>query len=283
MLGSRPSAVARAHASATAAIVTHAIRLLQSFAAWPAPGPPTCTGRPSARSSGSARAKSAGRPPTMIVRVADSAPRGPHARRRRGSWSSAAPSSREMNATRAMSLRGRGRELAAELAETRQRPAARRERDPDHDLVRARGVGDPQLESLVVRADAVVVLVLDREVDRRAGGAAFLRRGQKRGPFDRVANPVAEAEVVDDRRAVLDLAVEPDECPLAVALRLAVEELERTRRQECPERLAVLLDQRLEVFDVARRTGWRPRRPPPRCGPGARPCVCPRGGRPRRP
>jgi hypothetical protein len=161
---------------------------------------------------------------------------------------------RPMNATRAMSLRGRGRELAAELAETRQRPAARRERDPDHDLVRARGVGDPELESLVVRADAVVVLVLDREVDRRAGGAAFLRRGQKRGPFDRVANPVAEAEVVDDRRAVLDLAVEPDECPLAVALRLAVEELERT-----------------------------PRRPPPRCGPGARPCVCPRGGRSRRP
>ena len=77
MAGSSPSAVASAQASAIAAIVTPAIRLLQSFAACPAPGPPTCTGRPSAFSTGSARAKSSARPPTMIVSVADSAPCGP--------------------------------------------------------------------------------------------------------------------------------------------------------------------------------------------------------------
>ena len=77
MPGSIPSRSAIAQASAIAAIVAPAIRLLQSFAVCPAPGPPTSTGRPSERSSGSARSYTSGRPPTMIVSVADSAPRGP--------------------------------------------------------------------------------------------------------------------------------------------------------------------------------------------------------------
>ena len=50
---------------------------------------------------------------------------------------------------------------------------------------------------------------------------------------------------------MLDLAVQPDERALAVALRLRTEQLERALRQQRPERLAVLVDQRLEVLDVA--------------------------------
>ena len=117
-------------------------------------------------------------------------------------------------------------------AEARQRPAARRERNPDHDLVGARRVGDPHFERLVVRADAVVVIVLDRDVDRRTGGAALLGGGEQRRPVDGVADTIAEAEVVDDRRAVLDLAVEPDERALAVPLRLRTEQLERPLCQQ---------------------------------------------------
>ena len=103
-----------------------------------------------------------------------------------------------------------------------------------------------------MRADGVVVLVLDRDVERRAGRAALLGRREQRRPFDRVPHLVAEAEVVDHGRPVLDVAVEPDERALA-------DPLGRTRRgapsarsrQERPERLAVALDERLEVRDVA--------------------------------
>ena len=136
----------------------------------------------------------------------------------------------------------------------------------------ARRVGDPHLERLVVRAHAVVVLVLDRDVDRRAGGAALLRRGQQRRPLDRVAHPVAEAEVVDDRRAVLDLSVEPDERALAVALRLAAEQLERALREQRPERLAVLRRSAARgPRRSARRTGSRRRRRRRRSAPADRP------------
>ena len=146
--------------------------------------------------------------------------------------------------------------VACELAAERRAAAtaagrSSRERDPDHDLVRARRVGDPHLEGLVVRADAVIVLVLDRDVDRRTGGATLLRGREQRRTVDRLAHPVAEAQVVDDRRAVLDLAVEADERALAVALDLAAEQLERALGQQRPERLAVLVDQRLEILDVA--------------------------------
>ena len=56
--GSIPSRLATAHDSAIAAIVAPAIRLLQSFAAWPAPWPPTrTTSLPSVSKSGRARAK----------------------------------------------------------------------------------------------------------------------------------------------------------------------------------------------------------------------------------
>ena len=73
-----PSATAIAQASASAAIVVPAIRLLQSFAAWPAPWPPTWTTRlPSSSKSGRARSNASASPPTMIVRVASVAPRGP--------------------------------------------------------------------------------------------------------------------------------------------------------------------------------------------------------------
>ena len=64
------------------------------------------------------------------------------------------------------------------------RPAGRGDDDPDHELVGARCVGDPDLERLVVRANGVVVLVLDGDVERRAGGAALLGRG-KRAPSRR--------------------------------------------------------------------------------------------------
>ena len=73
-----PTRTAIAHDSEIAAIVAPAIRLLQSFAAWPAPWPPTSTTRPpSSSKSGRARSNASAAPPTMIVNVASDAPRGP--------------------------------------------------------------------------------------------------------------------------------------------------------------------------------------------------------------
>src|SRR5262245_25226187 len=335
-----PSRRAIAHDSAIAAIVAPAMRLLQSFAAWPAPCVPTRTTRPpSVSNSGSARRKAGSAPPTMIVSVASPAPRGPPltgasstsssghsaasrrasagglvdmstrsvpdvapsrtpsapsttssttpgvgSERRTISASSAAAAGvdaeeapsrptragstsqptrscpaatrwraigrpivpRPITATRVTPASG---ELAAERAEPRVRPAARRDDDPDHELVRPRCVGDPHLERLVVGADGVVVLVLDGDVERRAGGAALLGRGEERRPLDRVAHLVAEAEVVDHRRAVLHVAVEPDQRALAHSLCRRTEERQRALREQLAEGLAVAVDQRLEIVD----------------------------------
>jgi len=95
------------------------------------------------------------------------------------------------------------------------------------------------------------VLVLDREVERRAGRAALLRRREERGPADGLANLVAETEVVDDRRAVLHVSVEPDKRTFAIRLRLGPEQLERALRQQRAQRLAEEVDQRLEIIDEA--------------------------------
>jgi hypothetical protein len=57
----------------------------------------------------------------------------------------------------------------------------------------------------------MVALVLDRKVERRAGWPALLCGREEGGAVDGVSHPVAEAQVVDDRRAVLDLSVDPDE------------------------------------------------------------------------
>src|SRR5918994_17181 len=73
-----PSRSATLQASASAAMVAPATRLLQSFAAWPAPAGPTWTTRlPSASSSGRCAAKAPLVPPTMTVSEAASAPAGP--------------------------------------------------------------------------------------------------------------------------------------------------------------------------------------------------------------
>ena len=108
----------------------------------------------------------------------------PASTRRRAIGSPIVP--RPITATRVTAASG---ELAAEGAEPRVRPAARRDDDPDHELVRARRVGDAHLEGLVVGADGVVVLVLDRDVEGRPRGAALLGRGEKRRPLDRVRAP----------------------------------------------------------------------------------------------
>ena len=79
MPGSIPSATAIAQASASAAIVVPAIRLLQSFAVWPAPWPPTrTTRRPSSSKSGRARSNALGLTADHDrQRRVGSAPRGP--------------------------------------------------------------------------------------------------------------------------------------------------------------------------------------------------------------
>ena len=62
-------------ASATASMLAPSTKLLHSFAAQPAPGPPTCTMlRPIAPSSGFAAAKAGAEPPTLNVCVPASAP-----------------------------------------------------------------------------------------------------------------------------------------------------------------------------------------------------------------
>ena len=97
----------------------------------------------------------------------------------------------------------------------------------------------------------MVVLVLERDVERRAGGAALLGGGKEGRALDRIAHLVPEAEVVDHGRPVLDVAVEADERALADALRRRAEKLERALGEELAERLAVAVDQRLEVGDEA--------------------------------
>src|SRR5262245_22877827 len=339
-----PSAVARAHASARAAIAVPASRLLQSFSVCPAPCPPTCTVRPRQARSGRCCSKIVADPPTMIVSSPASAPRGPPltgasststpcgssaaaSRRARAgelvdisisavpgraastrpsapsttsstastlgsevtATSAAAKASAGVAATRAPRAAAReesrshattawpaarsrrpigrpivptptsatrvtrgsrsGGELAAELGQAGLRPAGRGQRDPDDDLVRARRVGDAHLERQVVRAHGVVRRVLEREVERRTRGTALLGRGQERCAADRVANAVAEAEVVQDRRAVLHLAVEADERSLAVGLGVAAERGERACDEQAAEGLAVGVDERREILD----------------------------------
>ena len=142
-------------------------------------------------------------------------------------------------------------ELAAEGAEARVRTPARRDRDPDHELVATGRVRDPHLERLVVRAHGVVVLVLERDVERRPCGAALLGRRKEGCALDRIAHLVPEAEVVDHGRPMLDVAVQADERALADALRRRAEKLERALGEEFAERLAEPVDQRLEVCDEA--------------------------------
>src|SRR5918999_145668 len=345
-----PSRSATAQASAIATMVTPAMRLLQSFAAWPAPAGPTCTTRvPSASRSGRCLLNVPRLPPTMIVSEAAPAPVGPpltgasrdpiparpsssasvrasdggpvdmsmtakprgarerspegpsttssttagegsernatvaasaasagvaatvapRRSARAGSTSTPITSCpaasrlraigspivpRPMKATRVMPSGRAGCELAAERGEPGKRPPGGGQRHPDDDLVVARGVRDTHLEGLVVRPHRVVVLVLEREVDRGAGRAALLRRGKERASAHRSPDEIPEAEVVDDRRPVLHLAAEPDESSLPVALDVrAIKCVERSRRQEPAERLAVGFHDGFELLDEASR------------------------------
>ena len=101
----------------------------------------------------------------------------------------------------------------------------------------------------MVRAHRLVVDVLDGDVECRACAAALLGRREQRRAADGLAHVIAEAEVVDDRRAVLDVPVEADERALPEALGRRAEQLERAGGEQLSERLAVGVDQRGQILD----------------------------------
>ena len=167
-----------------------------------------------------------------------------------------------MNATRAM---GQTEPEASSLPKAGSRASGRPrrgQRHPDDDLVVERGVGYPHLERLVMGADRVVVLVLEREVDRGSGRAALLRRRKEGAAVDGIPDEVPEAQVVDDGRPVLDLTPEADERALSVAFDVGgAESAERALGQQPAERLAVGVRQSREILDEASRERVRDHRP----------------------
>ena len=133
---------------------------------------------------------------------------------------------------RQLARRSRRADLGTERGEAGERAAGVDGGAQHDDLPRQRCVGDLEGDGLVVRARLGVELVLDGDVDRRARQADLLGGGKQLGAAGCVAEDVAEAEVVDQCRAVLDLAVDADERRLAERLDLVVEQLDGRRSDQ---------------------------------------------------
>lgn len=73
----------------------------------------------------------------------------------------------------------------------------------------------------------MVVDVLEVDVDRRAGDADLLRAWQQARAVDSLAHGIAEAQRMDQRAAVLQLAIKPDEGGLPEGLDLSITEQRR--------------------------------------------------------
>ena len=93
-------------------------------------------------------------------------------------------------------------------------------------------------------------LCLSGDVDRRARQADLLGRREQLGAAGRVAEGVAEVEVVDQRRALLHLAVDADDRRLAVRLDLLAEQIDAGRSDQLPDRLGDLVGEGDQVLDV---------------------------------
>src|SRR5262249_60691499 len=98
------------------------------------------------------------------------------------------------------------------------RAPADRGAEGDDDLVRRRSVRDRELDRQVMRALALVELVHERHHDRRVRSAAGIGEAEIALGADGFAEAIAEAERVDQRRGVLDLAGYADDRGLAIAL-----------------------------------------------------------------
>src|SRR5437773_8875097 len=135
-----------------------------------------------------------------------------------------------------------------EAAHPRVGPAAVRDGDREHDLVGARRVVEPHLHRVVVGAHERRVLEVERDVDRRAGAAELLGRGDDGlAPADRRAKGRAELRM-KQRGGVLVFASLADDRGLAVGLGGATEGLRRLLREQRPE-LLPRVDEQRELLD----------------------------------
>src|SRR3569623_3694426 len=112
------------------------------------------------------------------------------------------------------------------------RPLAVADGGDDEDLVVARRVRHPHLEAVVavgigVLQGPAIDGALQRDVERRAGGSPLLRPRHDAMALGELAQGIAEQAGVDDGRAVLHLAVEPDQSGLAEDRRRRAERLDR--------------------------------------------------------
>ncbi len=115
-------------------------------------------------------------------------------------------------------LQADGRGVGGAVADAGLRAPAGRGGADEHDLVGPGRVGDPDLNGLVVRAGGGGRLVPDGHDERGAGRAARVAEDDDRGAVERLAHDVAEPRRVDQRGAVLDLAVGADDRGLAERL-----------------------------------------------------------------
>ncbi|MNF22151.1 hypothetical protein D3C84_26990 [compost metagenome] len=104
-----------------------------------------------------------------------------------------------------------------------------------------------------MRAQAFVVLVHHRDLDRGARAAALVGEAQVALGLDRFAVVVAEAQGMDDRRSVLDFTVGANHGGLAVGFDLVgtADDADQALDHHGTQVRAVGADLRFEVFDEA--------------------------------
>ena len=98
------------------------------------------------------------------------------------------------------------------------RPAADGRAKRHDNLIGGRRIGDRRLDRQIMRATAFVVLVHERNHDRRVGRSARIAEGQIGLGADGVAIVITEPERVDQGGSMFDLAVQPDDRRLAIGL-----------------------------------------------------------------
>ena len=98
------------------------------------------------------------------------------------------------------------------------RTAAERDAQGNHNLMRGRSIGDCEMDGQIMRAAAVIVLVDQRDHDRRIGPAA--RVAERQIGFRPHCRPVviAKAQGVDQGRGVFNLAVQTHHGGFAITL-----------------------------------------------------------------
>src|SRR5262245_52659803 len=138
------------------------------------------------------------------------------------------------------------------LAYSRMRTAAVGDRHHDDDLVGPWRVRHRDRQRVEVVERPRVVLVAERDVDRRAGSRDFHVRGDQRlATTHRLAHWLAELWMTD-RPAVLHLARRADDRGLAVAHRWTTEEIDEPLREHRTD-LEADVEQRREVIDESSR------------------------------